>query len=289
MSDALIDVEPTSTEPTSTEPTSTEPTSTEPTSDEKIELANKHDWAKLITTEEYKKDTDITQFKTVDELVSAYSVLNAKVKKGTQIEPLKEDATVEQMQEKSEALFGIKKDSYSEDFEHADAAYKFRLPSKLVEPFLKEIDASTSSASEKDEKETLLKYKEEVLSKEPEETFSTRFEAGLKALGMTKQEYAEELPTLVRNKPKLVLAIVALGKKQFTKGENSEIDNDSELPSDIGVLSTHIADLAKQRMNAKLNGRDYYHIEDKLKQYKMRHHKLSQELRKQENQVSQLA
>lgn len=257
--------------------------------EDKIELSSANEWAQLLG-DENKNNTEVTKFKTVDELASAYGKLKAEVGTGKRLEPLTDSATTDEVMESSTKLFNVTEDSYSEDFKHKDLAYKFKLPSKLIEPFIKEIGESTEKTSKAEESKTLAKYKEEILSKEPEETFQTRFDAGLKALGLTREEYQKELPTLVRNKPKLVLSIVELGKKQFTKGENKEIDNDSELPSDLGILSNHIADLARQRMKLKLQGRDHFQIDEQLKKYKMRHKVVLQKTKQNElNQATQLA
>ncbi len=239
----------------------------------KIELASENEWHSLLG-EDNKKDTDLTGFKTVDELATAYKNLNIKHSSGAKLEPLNEESSVEDIQKGSESFFGIKEDSYSEDFKHKKEAFKFKLPSKLIEPFLDEIKASEVKTEEKKKKDLLSAYSKEIKDKVPEEVFENRLNAGLKTLGFTKEEFKELLPDEHRNNPKLVVALTELGKKQFDKKINAIDEGKTELPSDIGVLASHIATLSKERMMAKLGNRDHFHIDEKLAQYKMRYSKI---------------
>ena len=244
-------------------------TTTEP---DKITLESKGDWATLIEDEGLKANSEVVSFESVDALASDYLKLKTKLSSETSVKPLSDEATNEDYLKTSEAMLNVKEDSYSEDFKHKDLAFKYKLPHKLVEPFMKEVQEGGEKISAKTKEETLAKYKEQIKDKVPEEVFDTRFDAGLKALGFTREQYRETLPELERNKPELVVAITKLGEQQYTNRQKDIIDGaKTDLPTDLGVLKTNIASLAAQRLEARLAKRDTFHIEDKLKTIKLQY------------------
>jgi len=248
-----------------------------------ITLKSKGDWRDLLEEPHLKSDEAILGHDSLDSLAGAYLKLKTKLSSKASVEPLTDEASTDDFMKTSEAMLNVKEDGYSKDFKHKDLAFKFRLPGKLVEPFMKEMrDEEDKNVSRKNE-ELLKEYSDKIKEDIPEEAFETRFSAGLKALGFTPDEYKELLPEVERNKPDLVKAIANLGKKQYSDNQNKILEDKSDLPTDPDVLRDSIVSLAKQRLQARLDRQDTFHIDERLKNVKLRYQKIIDKVNKKDS------
>ena len=239
-------------------------------------------WTSSLQDENLKKNADVVSFTTIDALAEAYVKLNTKLASDTttSVKPLTDEASYEDTAKTAEAMLNVKKDAYTEEFKHKDLAFKHKLPAKLIEPFFKDLEADTNKASADANAATLEKYKEEISAKIDDKTLETRMDAGLKALGMTRNSYKELLPELERNKPELVLAIAELGKKQYTTKQQQILDGkDDDLPTDPEILRSMISDLSSRQLTLSMSGQDTFHIDKELRNVKLKFNQVNQSVR----------
>ena len=237
--------------------------------DQTITLQNENDWSSLLS-DKHKENTEVTKFKTVNEM--ADHIVNMK-KIGDL--PNKE-SPIESIMEFNKTQFGLDEKSYSKDFKHSELALKYKLPNKLIEPFMTELESKNKKVAQDDEKTKLEEFRKKVEGEVPKEVFKTRFEAGLKAMGWTEEDYKAKFTPLERNNPDLVIALTKLGKAQYSQKQKDTDAGKDDLPADLGVLRANISDLSAKRMNAKLMGHDTFNIEEKLRQYQLRYNQEQQ-------------
>ena len=241
--------------------------------DQSITLSSKNEWAQLLD-EETRKDPAIVRFDSLEDLARA--VINVKTKDTK----LDDDSSTDDYIKASEETFGNAEADYSKNFEHKDLAHKFRLPKKLIEPFMEELKVSSEKSDEKSKEEQLKKFKKRIEEKVDKDVFDIRFDAGLKALGFTRDEFKEKFGEIGSHNPDLVIPITELGRKQYSDAQTKVDEGTSGLPEDLEVLSTKIRDLTRRRQDLKLAKGDYYSIEKDIQKLKLQHAKVQHKQRR---------
>ena len=258
---------PVKTDPVKTDPAKTDPAKTDPA---------KH-WSSDLIAPELRQNAEVTKFEKLDDLANAYVKLSTQLASKTDVKPLDDNASYDDAVKTSEAMLNVKKEHYNENFKHKDLAFKHKLPAKLIEPLFKDLEENDKLETEKTRTSLLEKYREEISAKVDDKTLETRMDAGLKALGLTKNSYKELLPELERNKPALVLAIAELGKKQYTTKQQKILDDkDDSLPSDPDILRNMISELAGKQLLLSQKRQDTYHIDKELRNVKLKFKQITQ-------------
>lgn len=239
-----------------------------------IVLESKGDWRNLFDSEDLKKNETLLKHESIDSLASEYLKLSTKLQSKTDVKPLTKDSSDEDFLKTAEAMLDVKKDNYSEDFKFKEEAFKYRLPSRLVEPFLKDMTEQQTKLQEASKKELIEKHKKEINEAIPTEVFETRYTAGLEELGFTPDEFKKLIPEEHRTKPSLVKAITNLGKSRYSRQQKQIEDNEDNLPNDTGILKDQLSALVADRLKLKLNNQSTIDINEKIGAIKSKYNKL---------------
>ena len=241
------------------------------------------DWREMFEDKDLKTHKQLLSIDSIDELAASYIALQTKLdaKTGATVKPVSTDTPFEEQAKVSETMFNISKEAYDDNSfteVEKEIAFKHKVPPVLLKAFISDTKKEMEEATKRKTEETLSKYREEINKVIPSEAFETRFNSGLKALGITLDQYKKILPEVYRNEPTLVKAISSLGQKQYSKKEQDVLEGKApDLSTNIDVITAQIKDLAQKKMSAKLQNQPTYELEKDLKLLKLRHAKLSGE------------
>ena len=235
------------------------------------ESQEKLDWRNDLP-DELKTSETLLKFKDVEGLAQSYVRLEKKIGEKSLATVLDDKATYDEKLQFSEEVFKLKEDKYKNSGlsdQEAKLAWDNRVPPAQASAFLK--DVVEFNKKEKDVKNTQKQdsYKEEIKKQFPDESvLNVRVSAGLKALGMTFNDYKDTVKDEAFN-PKLIKAIAELGKSQYSeKVLEIKEGKPAGLPSDPAVLRAKINKLSKVRVNLKVGTRDRLLADKELEEVK---------------------
>ena len=257
----------------------------EPKKEEKAEVKDGkeeqkplNDWRSSLTEDSLRKDDVLLKVESLDKLAMDYVRLKKMQELKADVNPVTDDSSEEELLKTAEAMLNVKEDNYSEDFEHKQLAYKYKLPSRLVEPFMKDLESASKKESKDSVKEKVAKNMEIIGQEIPAKVFDVRFDAGLKALDITKEEFKKMLPEEHRTNPELIKAITNLGKKQYSAGAKQILEEEKDsLPNDPEILKEQIIALSGQQMQARMNRESTLDLDKQINRVKHKYNKVTQQ------------
>ena len=247
---------------------------------DQIVLSNQADWSSKLLSDKLKSNEIVNKFDSVEDLANELVRVSGVLKNKTDFEPLKENAEHTEFVRVSKGMFNVKEGSYTKDFSHSEKALKYGLPSKLIEPFLKELEEDKVKKKADESKEKLDKYREEIKKRIPEKSFDVRFDGGLNALGWTRDKFKEMIPDEVqRHQPDFIEGITKLGEKQYTAKQKTILDDkDKTLPQDPHILRERMLSLNRQVLDARFNGLPYADLQEKEEAVTLKYKKVTGQL-----------